>query len=178
MLHPKLCAHRCRPGSSSHAGACRWIEASAPLVAELSKCAVLRSGGSLNQLTAGIMLSAMQLGLLHEHLHGHVRPLLADNCAALCDALRTALPHCRFLAPQGGYFVWLELPPGVDAARLLERAGPQHGVKFVPGPVCQGAPHCVRLAFSFYPADELREGVARLAAALEDYKKDSQPQAR
>jgi DNA-binding transcriptional MocR family regulator len=53
---------------------------------------------------------------------------------------------------------------------LLQLAAEQRtGVKFVPGPVCNGPADCIRLSFSFYTAPEIREGVRRLAATLRAY---------
>ncbi len=104
--------------------ACRWLETSEALAAQLSDDAVLRSGGSLSALAQGMMLSAMRLGLFQEQLAGQLA-LLERNCGALCAALRELLPSCRFVHPQGGYFVWLELPEGVSsvASRLGSNSG-------------------------------------------------------
>jgi DNA-binding transcriptional MocR family regulator len=66
--------------------------------------------------------------------------------------------------PQGGYFVWLDVP-GADAAELLGRSA-DAGVTFVPGTDFGGAPSSARLAYSFVSTDEIREGVPRLAALL------------
>jgi DNA-binding transcriptional MocR family regulator len=67
--------------------------------------------------------------------------------------------------PQGGYFVWLDLP-GTDAAELLGRAS-EAGVTFVPGTDFGGAPSTARLAYSFVSPDEIREGVPLLTALLQ-----------
>jgi 2-aminoadipate transaminase len=67
--------------------------------------------------------------------------------------------------PEGGYFLWLELPEDVDAGELLGRAE-QAGVTFVKGADFGGAPNTARLAFSFVSPDEIRLGVERLASSL------------
>ena len=66
--------------------------------------------------------------------------------------------------PQGGYFVWLDVP-GADTTELLGRSS-EAGVTFVPGTDFGGAPSSARLAYSFVSPDEIREGVPRLAALL------------
>ena len=66
--------------------------------------------------------------------------------------------------PEGGYFIWLDVP-GVESGELLERATAA-GVPFVRGSDFGGEPTTVRLAFSFVSTDEIRDGVARLAALL------------
>jgi 2-aminoadipate transaminase len=93
--------------------------------------------------------------------------LLGARRDAMLEALGRELPDARWSRPQGGYFVWLELPEGADAGALLERASAA-GVTFVPGADFGGAPNTARLAFSFVSPDEIREGVRRLAALVRE----------
>lgn len=96
-----------------------------------------------------------------------VSTLLRARRDAMLEALERELPDARWSRPQGGYFVWLELPEGADAGALLERATAA-GVTFVPGADFGGAPNTARLAFSFVSPDEIREGVRRLAAVVRE----------
>jgi DNA-binding transcriptional MocR family regulator len=96
-----------------------------------------------------------------------VTSLLRVRRDAMLEALESELPDARWSRPQGGYFVWLELPEGADAGALLERATAS-GVTFVPGADFGGAPNTARLAFSFVSPDEIREGVRRLAALVRE----------
>ena len=94
-----------------------------------------------------------------------VTMLLRARRDAMLDALDRELPDARWSRPQGGYFIWLELPEGADAGALLDRATAA-GVTFVPGADFGGAPNTARLAFSFVSLDEIGEGVRRLAALV------------
>ncbi len=96
-----------------------------------------------------------------------VTTLLRARRDAMLEALERELPGARWSRPQGGYFVWLELPEGADAGALLERAAAA-GVTFVPGADFGGAPNTARLAFSYVSLDEIREGVRRLAALVRE----------
>jgi DNA-binding transcriptional MocR family regulator len=96
-----------------------------------------------------------------------VARLLGARRDAMLEALERELPDAHWSRPQGGYFIWLELPAGGDAAALLERAAAA-GVTFVPGADFGGAPNTARLAFSFVSPDEIREGVRRLAALVRE----------
>jgi 2-aminoadipate transaminase len=96
-----------------------------------------------------------------------VSALLRVRRDAMLEALESELPDARWSRPQGGYFVWLELPENADAGALLERATAS-GVTFVPGADFGGAPNTARLAFSFVSPDEIREGVRRLAALVRE----------
>jgi 2-aminoadipate transaminase len=96
-----------------------------------------------------------------------VSKLLGARRDAMLEALERELPNARWSRPEGGYFIWLELPDGAQAAALLERATAA-GVTFVPGTDFGGAPNTMRLAFSFVSPDEIREGVRRLAALVRE----------
>jgi 2-aminoadipate transaminase len=91
------------------------------------------------------------------------------------DALLTALDEhfgprsASWSRPEGGYFVWLDLPEGVSAADVADRAAAAgvavvKGADFYPGGT--GGTSSLRLAFSFVPPAQLAEGIARLAAAV------------
>jgi 2-aminoadipate transaminase len=75
---------------------------------------------------------------------------------AMLEALERELPAARWSRPEGGYFIWLELP---------HTAQEVPGVTFVNGTDFGGEPNTVRLAFSFVSPDEIRAGVGRLSAA-------------
>jgi len=93
-----------------------------------------------------------------------VRGLLRARRDAMLAALDLELPQMRITRPDGGYFLWAELP-GVDAGELLARAE-EAGVTFVKGADFDGGPDTLRLAYSFVSVEEIAEGVARLAAAI------------
>jgi 2-aminoadipate transaminase len=87
-----------------------------------------------------------------------VRDLLRVRRDAMLEALEHELPSASWSHPEGGYFVWVELPRDLAEAP---------GVAVVPGTDFGGAPNTVRLAFSYVSPDEIREGIHRLAASVE-----------
>lgn len=97
------------------------------------------------------------------------RALYAERCAALLAALDEYMPAgVTWTRPEGGFFVWLTLPEGIDSYPLLY-TGIDAGVVFVPGAAfsaAEGPSNKLRLAFSAVPPEELREGVKRLAPVL------------
>ncbi|MCW2923314.1 MAG: valine--pyruvate aminotransferase [Thermoleophilia bacterium] len=93
------------------------------------------------------------------------RGMLAERRTHILDALERHLPEATFTAPAGGYFIWIRLPDGLDAASVVAPAAAE-GVTFIPG-ISFGA-DCgayARLAFSSPPVDQIDAGVQRLAAA-------------
>jgi DNA-binding transcriptional MocR family regulator len=95
-----------------------------------------------------------------------VKAALAQRADALAQALRRELPEAEFVAPQGGYFMWVTLPPGADAASLFEVAA-ERGVAFVKGTdfLLEGGENTLRLAYSGVTPAQIEIGVARLAEA-------------
>jgi DNA-binding transcriptional MocR family regulator len=95
-----------------------------------------------------------------------VSAALADRVAALTAALDEHLPEAKYNAPEGGYFMWVELPEGTDVA-ALEQAAAERDVVFVKGEdfVIEGATNQLRLAYSGVTPAQISEGIERLADA-------------
>jgi 2-aminoadipate transaminase len=95
-----------------------------------------------------------------------VRTALAKRALTLSQALRRELPEAEFVAPEGGYFMWVTLPQGTDVARLFEAAA-ELGVAFVKGTdfLLEGGENTLRLAYSGVTEQQIDEGITRLAAA-------------
>ncbi|MDP4920999.1 MAG: PLP-dependent aminotransferase family protein [Solirubrobacteraceae bacterium] len=95
-----------------------------------------------------------------------VSAALADRVEALTTALDEHLPDAKYNAPEGGYFMWVELPEGTDVA-ALEQAAAERDVVFVKGEdfVIEGATNQLRLAYSGVTPAQISEGIERLADA-------------
>ncbi len=96
-----------------------------------------------------------------------VRSALRERRDALVGALQEHLPEARFEPPAGGYFMWVDLPEEIDVAEL-ERAASERDVVFVKGAdfLLDGGEHSLRLAYSGVTAEQIPEGIARLADAV------------
>ena len=95
-----------------------------------------------------------------------VKAALRDRVQRLSAALESQLPDAKFTAPDGGYFLWVDLPDGVDVD-ALSAAAQDRGVVFVKGTdfLLEGGQNSLRLAYSGVTPDEIDEGVKRLAEA-------------
>ena len=100
-----------------------------------------------------------------------VRQALSERASLLAAALRREIPGCRFNEPDGGYFLWVDLPEDVDVERLAPAAA-ERGVAVVKGTdfLLEGGRHSLRLAYSAVTTDQIDEGVRRLAAAIADVR--------
>jgi len=93
-----------------------------------------------------------------------VNELLKVRRDAMLTSLEKHLSGATWSHPEGGFFIWLELPAGTSAKQVLERA---EGVTAVLGTDFGGNYNTIRLAFSYVSPDEIDVGIARLAAAVE-----------
>jgi 2-aminoadipate transaminase len=95
-----------------------------------------------------------------------VKAALRERATALGEALERELPEARFVAPEGGYFMWVELPDSIRTDALFAAAS-ERGVAFVKGSdfLLEGGDHALRLAYSGVTVEQVHEGVRRLAEA-------------
>jgi 2-aminoadipate transaminase len=111
-------------------------------------------------LAQATVFEFLRRGLFEPNLE-RVRGLLRVSRDAMLEALdRELAGRASWNRPEGGYFLWLELPEGIDASMLLAEGA---GVTFVPGADFGGPTASARLAFSFVSPAQIDEGVRRLA---------------
>jgi 2-aminoadipate transaminase len=139
-------------------------------IAALSKRAV-NTYISPNMLAQAIVGEFCISGAILESIKT-VNAALRERRDALVKALRRHIgDEAQFVVPEGGYFLWVELPEAVDTEQLLAAAG-ERGVTFVKGSdfMLEGGRNCLRLAFSAVTPEQIDEGIKRLAEALESIK--------
>ena len=101
-----------------------------------------------------------------------VRPLYAEKARVLWESvMELAAPYVECVRPGGGYFLWLKLRDGLEAA-AVQRAAIEEGVVFPVGHAFFPDRHDpdgehIRLAYSNASLDDLPEAAARLARACE-----------
>ncbi|NUT31606.1 MAG: PLP-dependent aminotransferase family protein [Hamadaea sp.] len=97
-----------------------------------------------------------------------VSAALGERARLLAESLRARIPGVRLTEPDGGYFLWVELPDDVHVDKLLPEAATR-GVAVVKGSdfLLEGGEHALRLAYSAVTVDEIDEGVRRLAEAID-----------
>jgi DNA-binding transcriptional MocR family regulator len=95
-----------------------------------------------------------------------VKEALRERCATLTAALERELPEASFSAPEGGYFMWVELPEGTQVDALFDAAA-ERGVQIVKGTdfLLDGGENTLRIAYSGVTPEQIDEGVKRLADA-------------
>ncbi|WP_306204890.1 aminotransferase-like domain-containing protein [Actinoplanes sp. RD1] len=100
-----------------------------------------------------------------------VSTALGERARVLAESIRKHIPGATFTEPDGGYFLWVDLPEDVDVNKLFP-AAMKKGVAVVKGTdfLIDGGRHSVRLAYSAVTVDQIDEGVRRLAAAIDEVR--------
>jgi len=120
-------------------------------------------------LTQMAVYEIVKDGFLDSHLPT-VRELYRQQCNYMLDALQKEFPSsATWTRPEGGMFIWVTLPEGIDTNKLLQQAI-EEKVAFVPGePFYANAPaprNTLRLSFVTVPEDKIRTGVATLGRLI------------
>jgi 2-aminoadipate transaminase len=122
-----------------------------------------------SSLTQMAVYEIVKDGFLTQHLPT-VRELYRQQCGYMLDALDREFPAAvTWTRPEGGMFIWVTLPEGIDATQLLQQAIEQK-VAFVPGaPFYANAPaprNTLRLSFVTVSEEKIRSGVATLGRLI------------
>jgi 2-aminoadipate transaminase len=148
---------------------CGWLTSGPGRVLEFTERGVLDSAGCMSQFGSLVCARLMLEGVYPanvQYLRGHY----SARRDALVEGLTASLPAgCRFERPAGGLFLLVRLPDGLASADLVA-AGEANGVGFMDGNrfAIDRSDRGIRLGFSMYPPDELREGAARLGRTIRE----------
>lgn len=119
-------------------------------------------------LTQAIVDAYLREGLMP----GHLQRICGDykkQLDAMLEAFEAFPEGTKHTVPQGGLFVWAELPEGVDGLKVFEKAV-EANVAFVPGTYFYpdgGHLNTMRLNFSMCEIPDIREGMDRLRGVVE-----------
>ena len=140
----------------------------------VNRMAMQKADGGTNPFSQRVVADLMR----GNKMARHVTDLSAEmkrHRDAMVQSFADFLPEARIRVPQGGYFLWAELPDGTDADAVAARAV-DHGVDVSPGRVCfpgEVPGNHLRLSYSFIDVEDIRAGVARLARAWQDVRSRS-----
>lgn len=84
---------------------------------------------------------------------------------------RSAWKDTAYAVPEGGMFLWVRLPEGLNGDALL-KASVRKGVAFLPGSMCspgETADECIRLNFTHPGRDELLLGMNLISEAIMEF---------
>jgi DNA-binding transcriptional MocR family regulator len=148
-----------------------WATGDPTLIARMVQGGLLDSGGGINHFGAMAVAALCEAGAFDAQI-ARLRAAYREKRDALHGALTEYLPEgCAWARPGGGFFIWLRLPPDkrVDAVLAAAEAGGMAfapGSRFAPADAASTSGDTLRLAFSYYSPERLREAARLLGAAL------------
>lgn len=148
-----------------------WIVAPPDVITKLVQ---LKQGADLHTSTFAqvIAYEVAKDNFLDEHVK-LIRKVYRERRDVMLEALKRFFPsEVTWTHPQGGLFLWVTLPEGMDCNKLFQTALKEN-VAFVPGDcfyagngfAMEGLRH-MRLNFSYGQPEQIREGIRRLSIAI------------
>lgn len=136
----------------------------------IQRCVMAKQGMDLHTSTfvQHVAYELIKDGFLKNHIQ-HIRQVYRKRRDVMLNAMETYFPmEVEWTRPQGGLFLWVTLPPQMDASLILETAV-ANKVAFVPGAAFY--PHnqvhnCFRLNFTNAKPVHIEEGIKRLGKVL------------
>jgi hypothetical protein len=144
-----------------------WICAASPVI---SRLVLIKQASDLNTPVLNQEAMARVAERCFDSHTARTNAIYKERRDAMLAALAAHMPKgVRWTRPEGGMFIWVELPSGMDAADLLQKSLASAGVAFVPG----GAFHpdgtggnTLRLSFSCADFQKIEDGISRLGALI------------
>ncbi|CAD6446405.1 aac9587a-fa7b-4ecf-8fae-b044ef7c8b85 [Sclerotinia trifoliorum] len=161
-----------------------WTEATPKFALGLGLVGSSRSGGCASQLTATIIDQVLRSGDLTRHIEDVLQPAFRNRYERIMEAIKRELgplgvrventgAESKEIKVFGGYFLWLNLPDGIDGELIAQMALEEENLVVAKGSIfeVQGddsvkLPRGLRLCFSWEEPDDLEEGVVRLGKVV------------
>jgi 2-aminoadipate transaminase len=154
-----------------------WIVAPPDVITKLVQ---LKQGADLHTSTFTQMVAyeVAKDNFLDEHVK-LIRKVYRERRDVMLESLQRYFPpEVTWTHPQGGLFLWVSLPEGMDCQKLFQVALKEN-VAFVPGDsfyapngFTEEASRHFRLNFSYGQPDQIREGIRRLSVAVKHQLED------
>jgi 2-aminoadipate transaminase len=143
-----------------------WLAGSPDAIRRYVNCGTYDMGGGASPFSAHIITEYCRLGHWEPHIAA-LRERYRRRRDTLIVALRRSMPAgVSWIVPGGGYFVWVTLPPMVQASQVVAEAQARgvmisNGEWYFLDP--QDGRQNLRLAFSFAPPEDIDRAIAILA---------------
>lgn len=140
----------------------------------------IRAKITIAKQAADVHSSNLSQQVIYEYCNrGYLEPHIREICRAYGvkrDAMFKALDEhfpkeVKWTRPEGGLFIWAELPAGCDSTELLKRAV-EHRVAFVPGSpffVNNTGRNTLRMNFSNASLEQIDYGITKIGEVIKEY---------
>jgi DNA-binding transcriptional MocR family regulator len=144
-----------------------WVVAAKPVI---SRLVLMKQAADLHSPTLNQMAIADVAAQIFDDHVAKIREAYRARRDAMLTALEVHMPEgVEWTRPEGGMFIWITLPKGMDGADLLAKSLQIQRVAFVPGAAffADGSGrNTIRLSFSRADEVTIAEGIKRLGALV------------
>jgi 2-aminoadipate transaminase len=152
-----------------------WLVASEEVIQNCMACGTTQMGGGASPFSAQVVAHFCRGGQWEPHIE-RLRSIYGTRCDVMLSALERYMPAGTiWTRPEGGFFVWLTLPPMPPTARAqdVKRTAAEAGVTVAAGEPFFLDPHDghqhLRLAYSYAASEDLDAGIRALAHVVNGY---------
>jgi DNA-binding transcriptional MocR family regulator len=136
----------------------------------IRKLVLTKQAADLHSSTINQMVIAKVAETVFDAQVAKVRKTYSHRRTKMLEALGKSMPAgVEWTRPEGGMFVWVTLPKGMDGAKLLARSLETAKVAFVPGQAFHAdgtGANTMRLSFSCASDEMIEKGIERLGGLI------------
>lgn len=140
-----------------------WVIATKDIVDQM---AVIKSDGGSGAIPQRFVLEYARRGRIAPHI-AQVIETYKKHRDVMLEMFPEHLPGASVVKPEGGYYLWVKLPEGIDCDELSSAAA-RYGVEILPARIfyaTTGPKNFVRMAFSYNSIQRTMEGMQQLGKA-------------
>ncbi|MBP3041619.1 PLP-dependent aminotransferase family protein [Bacillaceae bacterium Marseille-Q3522] len=142
----------------------------------ISKMAMLKADGRTSVFVQEVAAKYLTSIDFEAHL-AKLNALYLTRKNAMVQSIREFFgDEVSFVAPEGGFFLWLTFPQGVDTSLFYDQSV-KNGVTYIDGAnfyLGEKELNHIRLCFTFCNEEEIRTGIKRIADSYFSYKNSVQ----
>ena len=120
-------------------------------------------------LNQQVVADFLKSGAFDRHLR-HLRTALKNQVSNTAMAIaRHFPPQTKITAPEGGFTLWVQLPPGLSSLKLYHEAR-KHKIAIFPGIICSTTKkynNFIRISCGYPWSAKIEKGIARLADIIQ-----------
>lgn len=148
-----------------------WAVAPKPVI---EKLVIAKQGADLQCSTINqyVTYQLAKSGILEKHIPTIIKIYKKRRDLMLAEIEKTFPAGTKWTSPEGGLFLWVTLPEGIDTTPLLPIAVEKEKVAFVPGaPFFTNGKgtNTLRLNYSNASDENIVEGIQRLAKIIKEH---------
>ncbi|MDV6375037.1 PLP-dependent aminotransferase family protein [Deinococcus sp. ZS9-10] len=145
-----------------------WVQAAAPIISKLVQA---KQGADLHTPTLNQMIVTELLDDVLPRQIETVKKAYGERAGIMLGHIKQQFPGgVEYTTPEGGMFLWVTLPQGLDSTQMLVRALTRN-VAYVPGSpffALGGGENTLRLSYSSATPEQIETGIKALGETIRE----------